>query len=1260
MQFQVYRGALTGVGSFALSLVFFSGVAMAAVEIDQQPLLVAKPVPGNMAIVGSFEFPTMVSKANNGAQDKPIDASYNTSTQYVGYFDSRKCYRYVYHASEADRHFEPVDWNGDDCGGDYWSGRFLNWATMQSIDVFRSVMTGGYRAKDSVGETWLEKGWDTGQGSDNNFPDSRISGDPALIRKLTPTPFSTITASVRRLGNKMYFINGTSWSKTVIDYQPDTHKGYSYHGGDINKGGWGGGNNQYVLSVRVKVCVPDLEEENCKAYGSNSKPEGLIQQYSDSMRFSHFSYLGDGAGDYNEFDGVAMRSRMKYVGVERLTSDNVWETNPNREWYGDTGVFLPIPDSDVVDTALGVQRSGVINTINNAGMLASDPKYKKYDTVSELYYLAYRYFKGLPPPTGYYGAISGASSSLKSTLADGLPVVTEWYPSDTVFSDPIQFSCQKNFVLGIGDTNTHYDRTLPGGTGTDVGTKPSDDNVNVQTELTRIVNLEKKENAGFSLHTALTGSHRSAYIASLAYNGNARDLRPDADGMPGKQTMSTYWIDIQEYGNLKGRRANQYWLAAKYGGLKLPESFDPATWNQALPEAWWHTNAQTLTPNELDKAVMKRPDNFYTVNKAAELVTSLKRAFSDMGREQRGNRSSLALNSTVLEAGAATFQAEYTSGSWTGNLNAFSIDANTGEIGLTPAWDAASKLPAWDSRNIQVGTGTGANKGMTAFTSDNKSVTTALKKLLTDAAGVNTNQANDLIEYLRGKRDGENSLNGFRMRQGVLGDIINSQPVYVGAPGANVFRNRSFQGSNSYATFVTQKSGRTPVVYVGGNDGMLHGFNATVGQADSGKEIFAYIPHTVVKNGLGELARRDYEHRYFVDGELTVADAYDGTNWRTVLVGTLGAGGLDEDRETSNAVFALDVTDPSNISLLWEVSSAELPGLGINLGKPVIAQVANGVWKVLLGNGPNSNDGTASLISIDVFSGSASAFAVSAGADNGLSAVRAWDSDSDGFTDTAYAGDLKGKLWKITGLGGTPSATILFTTAEGQPITAMPLMGRSPYSRQLWLFFGTGQYLNTGDLSDTTIQSWYGIKEAVSGATRDDLLERKILADVDVGNGITARVIEEGTREDLNEKAGWYIDLAVGSEALGERMVTANQFQGSALIGNTRIPDASDPCAPTGRGVIMAIDPFTGARLHDSYFDLDGDRQFTSTDMVMVNGELVPASGIGLDTGFSNPSFLGDKMFIPTDDGRIRERDINRFSTGVGRTSWRELINTGR
>lgn len=1214
------RKPLNKVRSFLWSFLLFSAASVAAVEIDQQPLLVAKPVPGNMAIIGSFEFPTMVTRAYKSA--------YSTSGSYVGYFDSGKCYAYHYSAQESERHFYPVNNSGPVCSGSYWSGQYLNWATMQSIDIFRHILTGGYRHKDTPTETWLEKGVQTGQGNaTDNFPDAVISGT-SLVSGATPFSWSGFRARIGvaniRMGNKMRFSSGNI-SGNVVDYNPDSNSFDS--------------NVTYELSVRVKVCDATVGlEDNCKPYSQGSKPEGLIQDNSDNMRYAAFGYINDNSGGNNNRnrEGGIMHSRMKYVGPEEVTTDNTYQANPRREWDPQTGVFIANPDpDDAAGTPMGsapaIQHSGVISYINNSGMIVDGTVFKRYDNVSELYYTAYRYIKNKGNVSAYTSRPAGMSDSDWAKLVGGLPIITDWYPDG---DDPLQFSCQKTFFLGIGDTNTHADGLIP---------KAGDD-VDAAGRLAKISTME---GGGLSLTGA---SNASGYIAGLAYDAHTVDLREDLEG---KQTISTYWIDILETG-LKSRKNNPYWLAAKYGGFRVPEDFDPDTRTAALPTAWWHTNGQTLSNNDL------RPDNFYVVSSAQDMVDSLTQAFINIQTEQRGNRSSLALNSTVLRAGVATFQAEYTSGAWTGNLNAYTIDEDTGSINLTPAWSAASRLPDWDARNIHVGLGTGEAKGLALFRANNAALTTELRRLLTDAAGVSASQSNALIEYLRGKRDGENSLNGFRVRQGVLGDIINSQPVYVGAPGANVFRNRSFQGSNSYATFVTQKSGRTPVVYVGGNDGMLHGFNATVGQADSGKEIFAYIPHTVVKNGLGELARRDYEHRYFVDGELTVADAYDGTNWRTVLVGTLGAGGLDEDRETSNAVFALDVTDPSNISLLWEVSSAELPELGINLGKPVIAQVANGVWKVLLGNGPNSNDGTASLISIDVFSGSASAFAVSADADNGLSAVRAWDSDSDGFTDTAYAGDLKGNLWKITGLGGTPSATILFTTAEGQPITAMPLMGRSPYSRQLWLFFGTGQYLNTGDLSDTTIQSWYGIKEAVSGATRDDLLERKILADVDVGNGITARVIEEGAREDLNEKAGWYIDLAVDSEALGERMVTANQFQGSALIGNTRIPDASDPCAPTGRGVIMAIDPFTGARLHDSYFDLDGDRQFTSTDMVMVNGELVPVSGIGLDTGFSNPSFLEDKMFIPTDDGRIRELDINPFSTGVGRTSWRELINTGR
>jgi type IV pilus assembly protein PilY1 len=237
-------------------------------------------------------------------------------------------------------------------------------------------------------------------------------------------------------------------------------------------------------------------------------------------------------------------------------------------------------------------------------------------------------------------------------------------------------------------------------------------------------------------------------------------------------------------------------------------------------------------------------------------------------------------------------------------------------------------------------------------------------------------------------------------------------------------------------------------------------------------------------------------------------------------------------------------------------------------------------------------------------------------------------------------------------------------SGDAQPITSSPLAGRSPFTQRVWLFFGTGKYLSTGDLSDTSTQTWYGLNDDESTATVSrsvDLLERKILQDVVRPSGVTARVIEAGTREDLVGKRGWYIDLlpnGVGP-GVGERMVTPNQFQGSALIGNTRIPDASDPCAPSGRGFILSIDPFTGARLVQTFFDINDDGEFNDGDLINIDGELVVVSGLGLNTGFSNPSFLGENMYIPTDDGEISTLDINPFTTGASRTSWRELLNTG-
>ncbi|WP_304101292.1 pilus assembly protein [Marinobacter antarcticus] len=1226
MSISMCERARSRAATFLVSLLLGIGTAHASTTIDQQPLLVAKPVPGNMAIIGSFEFPTMVTRAYKG--------NYTGGDEYVGYFDSAKCYEYNYDILEENRYFEPTRIASDCSEENEWSGKYLNWATMQSIDIFRYILTGGYRHLDTTDETVLEKGVQTGQGnSGSNFPDANIGS--GLVASSTPVPSSKwnsvktrIGIGGTRMGNVMRFTDDGNLNDTPTPYDPDQHnKKNNFKPKEV-----------YEVSVRVKVCVKGMLESNCKKYGNNYKPEGLIQENSDNMRYSAFGYINDNSAGSNRrnSEGGLMHARMKYVGPERIDDNNNEKSNPNKEWDENTGVFIDNPDpADALATPSGnstIVNSGVISYVNKSGLIRGDTEFKRFDNVSELFYTAYRYIKGLGNRSEYINLPSDLND--RARLVGGLPII-DWTASEA--DDPIQFSCQKNFFLGIGDTNTHPDTRVP----------KDDDTADIAARVSRISTLEGGLN--------ISGG-RSALIAGLAFDANTNDLRSDLDG---KQTASTYWIDILEGGDLKSRRSNQYWLAAKYGGLKIPEDFNPDS--DPVQESMWHTTGDTLSNGN------QRPDNFYVVASAQDLVNGLIQAFADIQKEQTGNRSSLALNSTTLDAGSATFQAQYTSGIWTGDLNAFTLDQNTGALSSSPAWTASSKLPLPANRNIKTWNGSAFVNFTTSTGGINNPVLTGL---LRADSGTGANAA-DIVNYLRGARTNENNATGFRVRQGVLGDIVNSQPVFIGNPTPGLFRGQTFSGASDYQSWAGGLS-RTPTVYVGSNDGMLHGFNATTGGGNSGVETFAYIPKTVIENGLGELASPAYNHRYFVDGELTVADAYDGTDWRTILVGTLGAGSVAKDRSTtSNAIYALDVTDPANVKFLWEKNSTAIPALGNSLGKPIIAQIADGTWSVLLGNGPNSSGDTAQVVSVNLFSGAVKSTEMSADVDNGLSAPRAWDSDGDGVTDTLYAGDLQGNLWKVTGLTNTNwTVQKLFQAVDvsnnPQPITSSPLAGRSPYSQEVWLFFGTGQYLNNSDLSDMSVQTWYGINddESTTTVSRSDLLERKILLDVAVSTDVTARVIESGAREDLLGKRGWYIDLySVASDgtrsALGERMVTQNQFQGSALIGNTRIPDASDPCAPSGRGVIMSIDPFTGARLVETFFDINGDSVFNAGDLIEIDGVPTVVSGLALNTGFSNPSFLDKKMYIPTDDGSISTLDINPFSTGASRTSWRELINTG-
>ena len=258
------------------------------------------------------------------------------------------------------------------------------------------------------------------------------------------------------------------------------------------------------------------------------------------------------------------------------------------------------------------------------------------------------------------------------------------------------------------------------------------------------------------------------------------------------------------------------------------------------------------------------------------------------------------------------------------------------------------------------------------------------------------------------------------------------------------------------------------MVYVGANDGMLHGFNAKNTETNPakpapGQEIFAYIPNALFPE-LSKLTSPTYTHQYYVDGASAVGDVHDGTNWRTVLAGTTGAG--------ARAVFGLDVTNPDafgSSSVLWEFTSADPTNgadLGYTLAQPSVVKLKlNDKWAVIVGNGYNSVNGHAVLFVLDALTGDVlQAIDTGVGTTtdkNGLSSPIAVDTDNDRSVDTVYAGDLYGNLWKfdVSGSAGSwdvayKSGTVnqpLFTActatttcspANRQPITTKPNIGK--------------------------------------------------------------------------------------------------------------------------------------------------------------------------------------------------------------------------
>jgi type IV pilus assembly protein PilY1 len=1245
-----YRSTPAKAGAgFLMSLCIALAASPAQADVSQSPLLLGGGnVPGNLALVPSVEWPTIISMANLG--------SYSTNTKYSGYFDSDKCYNYNNDTVNSDKrnsHFYPASISASrTCAGQLWSGNYLNWAATQTIDPFRSALTGGYRVRDTATETWLEKARHTGQNSSGRLS---ISGT-STVSNATPADWSQFNTRLDGLGNRMRFTLNGDWNSTITPYSSATALS-------------GNGNKVYEVYIRVKVCDASVGlETNCEKYSQGYKPEGLIQQYSKDIRYSVFGYLND---SNIQRDGGVLRAQQKYVGQTSRTPGTPGEqVNSANEWDATTGVFVQNPNSaDATATNAGVNDSGVINYLNKFGQLTNN-NHKSYDPVSELYYTALRYFKNQGNISAY-SDMSG-NTSARYSLADGFPVISNW-------QDPIQYACQKNVILGIGDVNTHRDKNLPGNSrANDEPSTPAqvsaDTTINVVTATQKVAQLE-----GITINTPFTGRENSAYMVGLAYDAHTKDFRND---VAGKQTLSTYWVDVRENQVLRDKATNQYWLAAKYGGFKVPDDFgDPYARTAALPEAWWHTTPDILSPTN-----DPRPDNFYVASDATKMVESLKLAFAQIANEVQSTTASLASNSSRLETNTAVFQSLLDSRRWSGDLLAKQVGSD-GVVASTATWSAATaldSLPDVSTRKIftiDPLTPVSVN-GPLRSTSGRDFTKTGLAvsqlALLVKAGESDTTVAQSRVDYLRGDRSQEitndDRTKPFRQRSSRLGDIVNSDPQFIHKQDFGYSRLAWNSGavSTAYTAFRASSAyqNRTPMVVVGANDGMLHGFDARLSSdplTNGGKELFAYVPDGVMNNMIN-LTEPAYAHRYYVDGTPRISDAWLGSAWKTLVVGTTGAGG--------KSVFALDITDPENMSsgkVLWEFSH---PAMGYTMGQPALVALPNNKFGVIVSSGYHDtapSDGRVWIL--DAADGSVIK-EIALPTTGGLGAPLAADTDFDQMADRIYVADTLGNVWRLDlgsnvnqwGIPNELSSGPLFIAKDAagsrQAITA-PLSSAFNDDNQHMIFFGTGRFYQTGDNevpANPPIDTFYGVIDQGSLIDgRTSLREQKILKEATLANGNRARAVSANAV--LATDNGYYLDLAWkaaegGPGAKGERVVAKATLRAGRVIFTTMTPSA-DPCASGGTSWIMSLKLSSGGRLENVYFDTDEDGDLDSDDTTTIPGESgdIPWSGIsdpdhgvtkGVTPLYKWLCFAGSSGATPQ---CIAVSGSQRF----GRHSWREV-----
>ena len=828
------------------------------------------------------------------------------------------------------------------------------------------------------------------------------------------------------------------------------------------------------------------------------------------------------------------------------------------------------------------------------------------------------------------GIVDGLTANAGTPLAPRMIAAARYYKHDGYFSgaDPVQYLCQRNYVVLMTDGRPQVDGVAFGNCGSGFsnpycGSNASGSFSYIESWLGAPYDKDgdgrDPDPGHFNPPTGCTANASPDEEPCEYHNGGSdyldditkvlldSDLRSDMDG---QQTLVTYTIGFTVANSLLQR-------AAAHGG----GTYYTANSADELADAF----RATLN------SIVSETESF-----VAPVVP-----VSQTTRTQSGDRLYIAL-----------FRPRDGSLRWPGNLKKYQVSADgqlldasgaaatdaDGQIltGARSYWDttasgsAVSKggvgeilLNRATARNIYTNTTTTIPSGGLALTGTAHAFTVANTAVTTAMLGVTTaTERTDLINYVHGidSYDDDEDSNVTEKRNWILGDTIHSVPLVV----------------NYSAT--------DAAIIVGANDGMLHAFDD-----ETGAELWAYVPDELLSKLKLLTPGASGSHQFFVDSSPKLLRKDDGTK---IVVFGFGRGG--------RAYYGLDVTSKTAPKLLWKITNTTSTGggdfseLGLATSEPAMIRTSSDVDAFLIGGGydtwfddPSHTAANTSgamgraIFAVNATTGALISKIKPTGMDFAIpSNVAALDFNSDKKVDRAYVGDLGGNMWRVD---SNLTATKLFSSGGNRKIYYAPDVVRD--KGFLSVFFGTGDRNNP--LQTTPVDRMYGIKDdGTSNLTESNLID------------VTTRVYQNGSNDEkslkveLGAKNGWYIQL---NQRSGEK-VLASPSAFFSVFFSTFVP-ISGVCNAGGDARVYEVNYETGGIPDEKAADPDGSGPesaptVTRDDRFIVIGKSIPTELTVTiqregSSGFVASSGNVDRLPLPELPNNVTPLSWRECSTGV-------------